>query len=814
MVKISRSRISLNRNPLGRIKQLKANCMRSNICVAFFAWMVFTTCARAQSVDELLARAKSVLAVYHGELPALGLKQPVEVIRDSWGVAHIYAENTDDLFFAQGFIAAKDRLFQIDMWRRIGIGETAEVLGENGLAGDRFARLVKYRGDMHSEWSSYSPDAEQIATAFTRGINAYIDSIGNRLPIEFQILGYQPAKWQPADILGRMSWIIMARNFKSEIDRARLIAAVGVVKARWLSPTDPPREFALAPGVDAKIFDGKVLELYDAATKSLDFAKLPAGSNNWAVSGNNSLTGSPLLASDPHRAITLPSLRYLVHLNAPGWNVIGGGEPGLPGVAIGHNEHLAWGMTIVGTDQSDLVVEELKPDDPRQYKVGTAWQPMRVLRESVRVRGQAQPEELELCYTRHGPVIYEDPAKHIAIALRWVGSEPGTAAYLGSLALDRAKSAGEFLQQAERWKMPSENLTFATTAGQIGWIAAALTPIRKGWDGLLPVPGASGDYEWQGFLPTNQLPQVIDPDQGYVVTANHNILPPGYPHQIAYEFTAPFRFLQCDKRLTEKPKHTLDDMASIQHDVTTIPGQRLVEVVKQAQWTEPSLEPYVQMLAKWDGQLTRDSAAGALYVVWFDEMVKELYSLHVPKELITPLIGNVGKVVLLKALEQPTPRWFGDDPNAKRNEFLATTLKTAVARISEKHSTDHQHWTWGKLHQLKLKHPLASRGAVFAQAFNLVAVSTGGDGTTPMNARFNDNFDHVDGASFRIIMDMGDLDSCRATSTPGQSGQLGSPHYADLLPLWAEGKYLPLHYTRTSVERAAVNRLQLIPPNN
>ncbi len=745
-------------------------------------WLVLPTFARAQSADDLFARAKSVVAVYRGELQADGLTQPVKVIRDRWGVAHIYAQNTEDLFLAQGFVAAQDRLFQIDMWRRIGIGETAEVLGESGLAGDRFARLVKYRGDMQSEWTSYSPDAEQIATAFTRGINAYIDSIGERLPIEFQILGYRPQKWQPTDILGRMSGIIMARNFKSEIDRGRLIAAVGVEKARWLSPTDPPRDFALAPGIEATIFENKILELYDVATKSLDFAKLPAGSNNWAVSGRNSVTGTPLLASDPHRAITLPSLRYLVHLNAPGWNVIGGGEPGLPGVAIGHNEHLAWGMTIVGTDQSDLYIEELNPDDPRQYKVGAEWQPMTVIRESVLVRGQTQPMELELCYTRHGPVIFEDREKHVAIALRWVGAEPGTAAYLGSLALDRAKSADEFLEEADRWKMPSENLTFATRSGQIGWIAAALTPVRKGWDGLLPVPGANGEYEWQGFLSTRQLPQVLDPTKGFVATANHNILPTGYPHEIAYEFAMPYRFLQTEKRLSEKPKHTLDDMASIQHDITAIPGQRLIEVVKQARWQDASMKPYVELLVKWDGRLTRESAAAALYVVWFDEMVKELYDAHVSKELTKPLLGNVGKEVLLKALEQPTHRWFGDDPIAKRNEFLATALKGAVARITEKLSADHNTWAWGKLHQLKLKHPLASRGTEFAQAFNLDAVSTGGDGTTPMNARFNENFEHVDGASFRIIMDLGDLDSCRATSTPGQSGQLGSPHYADLLP--------------------------------
>ncbi|MBL8827346.1 MAG: penicillin acylase family protein [Planctomycetaceae bacterium] len=765
----------------------------------------------AQTAEELLSQAKSVLAVHRGELKAAGLKQPVEVLRDQWGVPHIYAQNQDDLFFAQGFVAAQDRLFQIDMWRRIGIGETAEVLGEKGIAGDRFARLVKYRGDMQAEWTSYSPDTQQIAIAFTRGINAYIDSLGDRLPIEFQQLGFRPKHWQPEDILGRMSGVIMTRNFKSEIDRARLIAAVGVEKARWLSPTDPRRDFALAPELMGIEFHAKMLEMYEAATKQLDFAKLPPGSNNWAVTGTKSASGKPLLASDPHRALTLPSLRYLVHLHAPGWNVIGGGEPGLPGVAIGHNGHVAWGMTIAGTDQADLYVEQLNPADPRQYKVGDSWQAMQVIRESVQVRGQTDPVTLELCYTKHGPVIYEDRERHIAIALRWVGSDPGTAGYLGCLALDRVKSAKEFIAESRRWLLPSENLTFATVDGQIGWIAAALTPVRQGGDGLLPVPGWTGKYEWQGFLPTTELPQIVDPARGYVATANHNIIPPGYTKEIGYEFAAPFRFQVCDRRLGGKPVHTLDDMASIQHEVTTIPGERIAAVAKSVKWSDASLKPYVDLLAAWDGKLTKTSAAGALYAVWFDELVRELYQPHAPKELLNSLRGSVGQEVLLTAIEQPTERWFGSEPSAGRDAFLAKTLTAAVKRVEERLGKDPSKWSWDGLHQVTFRHPLGTLGDAHKQAFNLAAVATGGDGTTPFNARHTDTFEHIHGASFRIIMDMADVDSCRATSTPGQSGQLGSPHYADLVPLWAEGKYFPLNYTRAKIEAASSNRLVLKP---
>jgi len=767
----------------------------------------------AQSADELLSRAKSVLAQHRGTLNVSGLSAPVEVLRDAWGVPHIYAQNQDDLFFAQGFVAAQDRLFQIDMWRRVGIGETAEVLGERGVAGDRFARLVKYRGDMQAEWTSYSPDTEQIAKAFTRGINAYIDSLGDRLPIEFQLLGYRPKHWQPEDILGRMSGIIMVRNFRSEIDRARLIGAVGLEKARLLAPTDPDTTYALATGLEPGMFHAKMLELYDAATKQLDFAKLPSGSNNWAVDGSRSISGKPMLASDPHRALTLPSLRYLVHLNAPGWNVIGGGEPGLPGVAIGHNEHVSWGMTIVGTDQADLFVEQLHPDDPRKYKVGGEWKSMQVIRETVPVRG-GKPVEMELCYTKHGPVIYEDAEKHIALALRWVGSDPGTAGYLGCLALDRVKSAAEFVKETDRWKLPSENLVYATTAGQIGWVASALTPIRRGWNGLLPVPGWDEKFAWQGFLPTRELPQLHDPKDHYVVTANHNILnlmPPGYDKEIAYEFAAPFRFFRCVDRLKQKTPMDLDDFGSIQYDTVTLAGQTIATVAKTVKWSDAALKPYAELITSWDGNLSRGSAAGPLYVVWFDEMVKEFFKPHVPKDLLGFVTGGAGQEALLNNIRSPSDKFFGSDPQQGRDEFMQRTLKSAIARVEKRLSADRTTWAWGKLHQVKLRHPLSSRGHEFAQAFDLDAVSTGGDGTTPFNARFNENFDQIHGASFRMIVDMGDLDSGRATSMPGQSGQLGSPHYSDLLPLWADGKYFPLQFSRAKVESGAVNRLVMQP---
>jgi len=388
-----------------------------NRLLAIISFLSITTPIFAQ--DKLIKN----LAQLDGEIKIAGVKEPVEVLRDKWGVPHIYAKNADDLFFAQGFVAAQDRLFQLDLWRRIAVGELAEVMGQDAVEADWFARLLRYRGKMDVEWNSYSPDTKQIATAFTSGINAYIKHCGKNLPVEFEILGYEPKPWQPEDILGRMSGIIMSRNFSDEVVRANLIEKLGLEKVRMLMPTDPQRDFAPATGLDLKGIDSRILKSYQAATKALNFKPSKTESNNWAVSGALSASGKPMLASDPHRAITLPSLRYLVHLNAPGWNVIGAGEPALPGVALGHNERIAWGITIVGTDQADIYVEETNPKNVNEYKVDNEWKRLTHSYELIHFKTPSglSKRTVKIHFSQHGPIIHEDVQRHLAYALKWAG---------------------------------------------------------------------------------------------------------------------------------------------------------------------------------------------------------------------------------------------------------------------------------------------------------------------------------------------------------------------------------------------------------
>lgn len=786
-------------------------CFRSSV---FFALMIAggAWSAPADETPEALLRiARNALAQIDGVVAVQGLKEPVEVLRDRWGIPHVYAKNSDDLFFAQGFVTAQDRLFQIDLWRRQAVGEMAELLGKQGVEADRFARLLKYRGNLDVEWASYSPDAHAIAAAFTRGINAYIDHIGDRLPVEFSILGVRPKKWQPEDCLGRISGIIMTRNFQNEITRAELIEAVGIEKARRIAPTDPPRAFAPAPGLDLAGIDRSILAGYNAANRALSFTSSGDESNNWAVDGTMSVSGKPLLASDPHRPISLPSLRYLIHLNAPGWNVIGSGEPSLPGVAIGHNDHVAWGFTIVGTDQADLYVEQTNPADATQYRVGDRWEKMTVAREKISVQGDTRPVELELRFTRHGPVIYEDSKRHRAFALRWAGNEPGGAAYLASLALDRAKNGREFVEALKNWKTPSENMVYADVDGNIGWVASALTPVRKGWDGLLPVPGAKSEYEWQGFLRLSDLPQIHNPDSHSVATANHNTLTTSYKHEISYEWSPGYRYEQIRQRLKAKDKFTLEDFQNIQHDNTSLPGLTLVRLVKSVDMQDPALQPYVNLLAEWDGVLVTGSRAGPLYGVWLQELLDNFYRPHVPARLLTNVSSRSGVPVMLAALEIPGSEWFGEHPKEGRDRLLRTTFRSAVRKLKELLPGDAATWSWGRLHTTTFRHPLAQLGPAYAKAFNLGPVPRAGDAHTPNAATHNSKFEHTSGASYRHVFDLADWDRGIATSTPGQSGQPGSLHYDDLLPLWQKGEYFPLAFSLAKVEQVTKNRLLLKP---
>ena len=785
----------------------------------FLALLIVAVAGRVESVsgqESLLDSARARLARLDGEVRLAGPDSAIEIRRDRWGVPHIYAKTTHDLFFAQGYVVAQDRLWQMEIWRRAGEGRLAEVLGPGFVERDRVARLLKYRGDMAAEWASYAPDTRAIVRDFVQGVNAYIAEVKDRPPIEFTLLGMAPSPWEETVPLQRMGALSMTGNAQEEVLRAQLLTRIGAERLEALWPTDPHRALDPAPGLDLSGIGTGSLGAA-AADATIPFSR-QEGSNNWVVSGAKTATGKPLLANDPHRAVALPSLRYLTHLVGPGWDVIGAGEPGVPGVAGGHNDRIGFGFTIVGMDQQDLYVEKLsvcpgfrrspaarRGQAPRCSWYNGHWAPLKAIVDTIPVKGGA-PRVVRLEFTRHGPLVGEDSARGRGYALRFVGSEPGTAGYLAQLSVDRALDWEQFKVAAARWKLPTENLIYGDVRGNIGWVAAGLMPVRS-WSGLLPVPG-DGKYEWQGFLPFDQLPTAYNPPSGLIVTANNNILPPGYDKPLNYDWAEPFRADRIGEVLRDASQLTRNDFERLQHDELSLPARRLVPVLLAAAARYPEvvqrsdrLAPALRLLQGWDDVMGADQVAPLVYEAWWRALRR-----RVVERWLGAAARDVGSLpeegVLIDLVTRPDPL-FGPAAADARDSTALFALEDAVAELEKVAGPAPAQWTWGNVHQARFRHPLAA-------AFDLPPAARGGDGNT-VNATSGRGYEQTHGASYRIVVDFADFDNTTATSVPGQSGQPGSEYYGNLLPLWAEGKYFPLVYSRAAVERETAHLLWLLP---
>jgi len=765
--------------------------------------------AQPQVPGTLADDARKSVAIVSGHLKVPGLKRSVRVLRDRWGVAHIYAQNQHDLFFAQGFVAAQDRLFQMEVWKRAGQGRLSEILGPSALPRDVSARELIYRGDMSAEYASYHTGSRQILEAFTEGITAYIRGLtsapGPGLPIEFKIAGFAPEPWHPEDCLNRMAAFSMTGNAQSELQYARALAELGASKASKILDFDPPVALDPEPELDLTGLSPQLMENFIGSDQRIVFpARSNEGSNNWTIAGSLTSTGKPLLANDPHRVVGLPSLRYMVHLVAPGWNVIGAGEPGLPGVALGHNENIAWGFTIFGLDQQDLYVEQLNPSDPREYKTEAGWTTMDVKHETFAIKG-APSKQIELKFTRHGPVVWENGNR--ALALRWVGSEPGTAGYLASLSVDQAQNWNEFEAAVARWKVPSENIVYADRAGNIGEHSVGLAPIRH-WTGLLPVMGAGG-REWSGFVPVSELPHSYNPSAGFVATANHKIIPDGYLYKVGFEWEPAYRITRILEFITERQdrKLTMEDMKALQNDVTSLSARSFQRLLRSSSLAE---EPSLGDFLHWDGQLTRESTEAALYEVWFRE---------IGKALATQLSSQFARHYLelppntvLRVLADADVEVFGSNPADRRDQILRSMLASARQELTRLLGPDTAEWRWGRLHRIYFRHALDQRSASARALLDYGPLERPGDEfTVDATGVGADSWEQIVGASYRQIIDTGDWDQSIAINTPGQSGQPASPHYTDLVPLWDRGQYFPLLYSMSAIQREKTDELILEP---
>jgi len=775
------------------------------------------------------------------DLEIEGLIRPVEIIKDRWGISHIFAQNQDDLFFAQGFNVASDRLFQLELWRRQATGTAAEILGKKAVQRDIGARLLKFRGDLRKELNFYHTRGEEIVSAFVKGINAYVDRVLSQpdlLPIEFRLLGITPGHWTPEVVVSRHNGLF--GNATSEIWLAQGVRAIGPEKLGEFLDLHPGKpDLRPADGLDLTLITGRVLALYEEARSALRFApedicdssarasaldprspaasgpfffepvpSLSLGSNNWAVCGRLTRSGFPFLANDPHRALQIPSLRYWVHLVAPGWNVIGGGEPVLPGISIGHNSFGAWGLTIFSTDQEDLYVYDIDPENSDRYRYSDRWEEMTVVSEKIPVKGAA-PFEAALKFTRHGPVIHEDKENHKAVALRAAWLETGCAPYLASLQMDQAGSWPEFQEACFKNRTPSLNMLWADQKGNIGWQTTGLVPIRKNWPGLLPVPG-DGKFEWSGTIPASELPSLLNPESGFIATANQDNIPEGYPHRVGFLWSDPFRFLRISEVLGSGRATSLSEMMNLQQDVLSLPARRLVPLLKDIPVSTPLIQKAMELLKAWDFVLSPESGAAAIYVAWERAVLDNLKNVLLP-EAVRPVLRQLPLLKAIRWLEAPDSR-LGPIPEAERDRLLIHSLEQAVELLVKTFGPEPVRWRYGdsRFHHVRIFHPLSDAlQEGLRQQFDLGPLPRGGNGKTVNNTADTDN--QTSGATFRIIADLADWDLSVGTNAPGQSGDPKDPHYSDLLNPWAEGKYFPVYFSRAKIQSAAEKTIRLVP---
>ncbi len=765
------------------------------------------------------------------------LKQPVEVLKDKWGISHIYAKNEYDLFVTQGYVAASDRLFQFEMWRRQATGTMSELMGERELKRDIGTRLFKFRGNIKAELEHYHPRSKQIIEAFVSGINAYIAEVRQKpedLPFEFKVLNTLPEFWTPEIVISRHNGLL--GNVIDEINNARLVKLLGEEKVRelsWFHPKklDSEPNLNLDKILDNQTLYNNILEFYQAFKAPVKFPKKEdkiglldgfddwygaekefVGSNNWTVSGKLTESGYPMLANDPHRAQSTPSLRYWVHLNAPGWNVIGGGEPTLPGVSIGHNDYGAWGLTIFETDSEDLYVYEANPQNPNQYKYKGVWENMKIIIDSIHIKGQPT-KIVELKYTRHGPVIYEDFKNNKLYAVRAAWQEVGCAPYLASLRMNQANTWDEFKRSCTYSRIPGLNMIWADRNGHIGWQVVGISPIRKNWSGLVPVPG-DGRFEWAGYLPIENLPNKANPPEGFLVTANNNLTPNNFPYRnaIGWKWANPVRANRIEEILASGKKHTLAEFDLLQSDYVSLTARTLVPLLKSVKLGESKYLSLKSKLENWDSfDLSPESYLATIYVEWEKQLGKGVHTLAVP-ENARKYLKTIPTKRLTDWLITP-PSFFGPNPLYTRDSLLLNCFKLAIDSLTIRLGSEENNWRYGqeKNKHIKLTHALSDLvdDSSMKEKINLGPIPRGGYAETVNNT--SNNLNQMHGASFKIIIDTENWDRTLGINSPGQSGDPRSKHYGDLFNLWGTGGYFPVYFTKAKIKAVSEKTLILKP---
>jgi penicillin amidase len=770
----------------------------------------------------LTRMSRGRLPQIEGELTLTGMTDSVEIFRDRWGIPHIYAQSTADAFFAQGFVHAQDRLFQMELNRRIAAGRLSELFGELALDTDRVVRTFGFNRLGHADLEKTTPEMRAALSAYTAGINAFIEHPKSKLPLEMRLLRFKPDPWEPLDsvIFSRLMIWELSHAWESEIARAEIAEKVGVERAAELEIHYPGvNPVSLPEGIEFNALDPNG-ELRQITGPYLHRGK---GSNEWVISPSRSETGHAVLCNDMHLAMGIPSLWYEVHLNAPDYHVNGVSLPGLPMVLVGHNERIAWGMTLAFTDAEDLFVEQIDVHDPPRYLFQDKWHETKIIEEPIKIKGTTAPHIERVLVTRHGPVISDQVGyKTQQVAVKSMALQP-LPALKGWYRLNTANNWDEFVEAMRLIEAPQLNVAYADVDDNIGYWVTGKVPIRAKGDGSVPVPGWSGEYEWVSEVPFEEMPHALNPELGFLVNCNNKIVTDEYPHFLGNVWTNGYRAQRITELIESQEKLSMQDHQDFQMDLKCLPGLELVSRLEGITDPDEDVQLALKMLKEWDGFLTPESVGGAVYKVVRYTLVCALFEPGLGQELTQkamgkgfhPLLSNTQEfygydtVTLLRLLDTPDSWWV--QQAGGHDVLISRALQQAVSWLRNELGPDEIKWEWGKLHRIRFQHQLSLQKP-FDQVFDRGPFPIGGDTDTPMQTAIlpDDPYDNkVCAPSFRQIIDMGDLSKSISIHPPGQSGQLASPHYDDLAQLWLNGEYHPMLWTRAQVESEAKNKLVL-----
>ena len=782
-----------------------------------------------------------------GTLHLQSLHEPVEIITDRYGIPHIYAQNEDDLYFAQGYIHAQERLWQMELNRRIGAGRLSELFGTIALEADRFCRRLGMHRAAAEEVARLSEHNKRVLEAYAQGVNAFIEQNQSRLPIEFVLLRFKPEPWKPADTIqwSKMMGWNLGGNWETEIIRARLIARLGVELASKLEPGyDPAHPLIVPPGIEYRGINLGLLEQYQQVKELSGFGML-GGSNNWVVDGTMTATGSPILCNDPHLGQAAPSIWYECHLVAGDIDVVGASFPGSPGIVIGHNQHIAWGVTNAVSDVEDLYIEKFNPENSYQYEFQGQWHEARVVREAIKVRGQQEPVIEEVRITRHGPILTSithplngsqandanGSAPELPLALRWTGLEQ--CKIISSVQkLNRATNWTEFLDAMRDWDVPPQNVIYADSEGNIGYIMAGAIPIRGKGQALLPSPGWTGEYEWVGYIPFEELPQSFNPEQHFIATANNRVVDDTYPYYITNEWLNGYRAQRIRDLLTSQDhKLTLADMARIQADYYSLPATEIVPYMLQVQPATPLAASALQIVRTWDYRLTAESAGAAIYITFLGKLERLVLGailgddrqlldnyLGVGSTILALMNGYAGrsKPLLIRLLKEGDDGWFANSPlpdgPCSWDEALTKAFHATIEELREKLGAEPARWQYGSIHQMTYRHPLGTV-KLLSKFFNRGPFPVGGDiDTINMGAVSPAQpAEVITVPSYRQIVNLADMPSSLSGHSPGQSGHPVSKHYDDFIQMWLEISHHPMLFERQAIADNAEGTLVMKP---